>query len=173
MTRSAGITASYTAHTIMADGVVAFQHEVVSANAGGFFYAYANCDPPFAETFDLNVAQGSRLVTVKQLLPDIEVAGFTDPVATANAVSQVGYSLFYRNSRSYGDPEIQTPFATVRSNGYVDLRTTGRDIRLRFDILSQPQQPPTGNPPSTLPVTNVPPITVGQHEIDIVVRGDR
>ena len=173
MTRSAGITASYTAHTIMADGTIAFQHEVQSTLAGGFFYAYANCDPPFAETFDLNVAQGSRLVTVKQLLPDIEVSGFTDPTATANAVSQVGYSLFYRNSRSYGDPELQTPFATVRSNGYVDLRTTGRDIRLRFDILSQPQQPPSGNPPSNLPVTNVPPVTVGQHMIDIVTRGDR
>ena len=43
MARTAGITSSYTAHTIMADDLIAFQHEVP--------FAYpANVDLPWAET---------------------------------------------------------------------------------------------------------------------------
>jgi hypothetical protein len=158
MTRSAGITSSYTAHAIMADGTAAFKHEVQSLNATGFFYVYANCDPPFAETFDLNIAQGTRLVTVKQLLPDIEVVGYNDPTTVAAAISQLSYSLFFRNSRSIGTAEQRSAPMQVRSNGYVDFRTTGRDIRLRLDLT---------NP------SNIPPLTVGQHTIDVVPRGDR
>ena len=62
--RTAGITSSYTAHTIMADDLVAFQHEVP--------YAYpANVPLPWAETYDLNLNSGAFLTTVKQLIPDI------------------------------------------------------------------------------------------------------
>ena len=56
---------------------------------------------PFAETFDLNL--GPRLVTVKQLIPDVEAVGAVDPALIANAISNLRYSLFYRNSRSLGD----------------------------------------------------------------------
>ena len=51
LSRSAGITSSYTAHPICADDFVAFQHEVGSA--------YANASMPvvlpFAESYDLNL----------------------------------------------------------------------------------------------------------------------
>ena len=66
MARSAGVTASYSSNTIMADGWVAYQHEMA-----GFPY-YNNADLPWAETFDINISSGSRLTTVKQLMPDIE-----------------------------------------------------------------------------------------------------
>jgi hypothetical protein len=153
MGRTAGITSSYTAHTIMADDLVAYQHEVP--------YAYpANVDLPWAETFDLNLNPG-LLTTVKQLIPDI-----------SGAVANVLYSLFYRTSRSLSvdyngnvvtAPEAQTPTKQVRNNGYVDFRTTGRDIRLKIEIGAPPGQP---RPP-------VMPVTVGQHLIDSVPRGDR
>jgi hypothetical protein len=104
------------------------------------------------------MANGSRLITVKQLLPDIEAQETNDPAAIASAISLVNYSLFYRNSRSIGAPELQTAQIKVRPNGYVDFRTTGRDIRLRFSILDP---------------GNVPQVTVGQHQLDVVVRGDR
>jgi hypothetical protein len=150
--RSAGVTASYTSHTIMANGLVAYEHE------SGF--VYWDCERPWIETFDLNFGDG-KLVTIKQLIPDIE-----------GAISNVLYSLFYRNSRSLGTRELQTTPRIVRSNGYVDLRTTGRDIRLRIDLAA---------PPGVIidPVTNrqsdgsVKPVTVGQHLIDFVARGDR
>jgi hypothetical protein len=67
------------------------------------------------------------------------------------------YSIYYRNSRSTGTPELQTNPKPVRGDGYVDLRTTGRDIRLRIALAG----------PLVLPVT------VGQHLVDSVARGDR
>ena len=138
MSRSAGITASFTAQTIMADGLVAFQHEL-----GDF---YGNATLPFAETFNLNLTNGVRLITVKQMIPDVD-----------GDTTNLLYSLFYRNSRSTGAPELQTTPREVRSDGYVDFRQTGRDIRLRLDVASQP-------------VLN---FTLGQHLIDAVARGDR
>lgn len=154
MARTAGITSSYTAHTIMADDLIAFQHEVP--------FAYpANVDLPWAETFDLNLNSGGTLTTVKQLIPDIK-----------GAVANVLYSLFYRTSRSLAvdangnvvpAAEAQTPPKQVRSNGYVDFRTTGRDIRLKIEIGAPPGQ---ARP-------DVRPVTVGQHLIDSVPRGDR
>ena len=149
MSRSAGISAAYTAPTIMADGLIAYQHEM------GSFYP-ADTPLPWAETFDLNLTSGSRLVTLKQMIPDI-----------GGDVTNLLYSLFYKNSRSVmpdpvtGQPvpvvEKQTPPKPVRSDGYLDLRTTGRDIRMRIE-LAGPQ---------------VNPVTVGQHLIDSVARGDR
>jgi hypothetical protein len=162
--RSAGVTASYTAHTIMANGLVSYEHE--------YGNQYNDCDLPWIETFDLNVfgygkntspymvgfTAGSTLTTVKQLLPDIQ-----------GAVSNVLYSLFYRTSRSLGLSELQSTPQPVRSDGYVDMRTTGRDIRLRMDLAIPPGQIVNGVASSGA----VLPVTVGQHLIDAVPRGDR
>lgn len=153
MSRSAGITSSYTSHPIFADDYVAFQHEV------GATYANDNMPvvPPFAETFNLNITSGSRLITVKQMLPDVDAVDANDPTAIANAIASLRYSLFYRNSRSLGAQELQSTPVPVRSDGYVDFRTTGRDIRLRIDVATPIIQP----------------FTLGQHLIDAVPRGDR
>ena len=154
LSRSAGITSSYTAHPIFADDTVAYQHEVYGSTA------YANASMPvvlpFAETFDLSLTTGSRLTTVKQLIPDVEAVEATDPATIANAIANLRYSLFYRNSRSLGAPELQSPPVPVRSDGYVDFRVTGRDVRLRIDVG---------------PV--IQPFTLGAHMIDSVPRGDR
>ena len=81
-------------------------------------------------------------------------------------VTNLLYSLIYKNSRSIQlnpaggvEPviELQSAPKTVNPNGFVDFRTTGRDIRLRI-ALAGPQ---------------VNPVTVGQHLIDSVARGDR
>ena len=154
LSRSAGITSSYTAHPIFADDTVAYQHEVYGSTA------YANASMPvvlpFAETFDLSLTSGSRLTTVKQMIPDVEAVEATDPATIANVIANLRYSLFYRNSRSLGAPELQSPPVPVRSDGYVDFRVTGRDVRLRIDVG---------------PV--IQPFTLGQHLVDAVPRGDR
>ena len=49
MARSAGITAAYTAHTIMADGLTAYQHELLQ------HLQRSMPALPWAETFDLNI----------------------------------------------------------------------------------------------------------------------
>lgn len=150
MSRSAGVTSSYNIHTIMADGTIAIEHETP-------YCGYVNADPPFAETFDLNIAGGGRLVTVKQLLPDIELVGEWDPTDISVGLQELRYSLYYRNSRSVGPAELQSSFQSVTPNGYVNFRTTGRDIRLRVD----------------LPTPMIVPFTIGQNQIDVVIRGDR
>ena len=149
MCRSAGIAASYVAPTVMADGLNAYEHEI------GVVYP-ANVPLPWAETFDLNLTSGSRLVTVKQLIPDV-----------LGDVNNLLYTLCYKNSRSVmpgpnGAPipvqeQHSIPRPVNTSNGFVDMRTTGRDIRMRISLIG-PQ---------------VNPVTVGQHLIDSTVRGDR
>ena len=157
MSRSAGITSSYTAHPIFADDFVAFEHEIDAT----FGATYANASMPvvlpFAESFDLNINAGAKLTTIKQIIPDVEALEATNPTAIANAIANLRYSLFYRNSRSLGAPELQTPLITPRSDGYVDFRATGRDLRLRIDVASSVIQS----------------FTLGQHLIDAVPRGDR
>ena len=147
--RSAGVTASYTSHTIMVNDRVAYEHE--NGNV------YWDCDLPWIETFDLNI-DGGKLITVKQLMPDIE-----------GAITNVRYSLFYRNSRSLGMVELQSNPRTVRPDGYVDLRTTGRDIRIRIDLAIPAGVIIDGVASSG----KVLPVTVGSHLIDVAVRGDR
>ena len=153
LSRSAGMTSSYTSHPIFADDYVAIQHEIFQATS--YFNASTLVTLPFAESFDLNL--GDKLMTVKQLLPDVEALDPTDDNAAQAAISNLRYSLFYRNSRSLGSAELQSTSRAVRPDGYVDLRTTGRDIRLRIDMGS----------------TSVLPFTLGQHLIDAVARGDR
>jgi hypothetical protein len=149
MTRSAGVSSAYTVQTIMADGTVAFQHELGTH--------YVNADLPWAETFDLNITPDQRLITVKQMIPDIGTMEIIDPTQIAAAIGSLQYSLYYRNSRSLGMPEQQSPPRPVRQDGFVDFRTTGRDIRLLIQM-SGP---------------SVPLITLGNHLVDAVPRGDR
>jgi hypothetical protein len=158
MSRSAGVVGAYTLHTSMADGTVAYQHEVPPP------WYYPGSPLPWAQTFDLNLNSGAALTTVKQLIPDID-----------GDAPNVLYSLFYRMSRSVmpdptgalnadGTPKAVTvieqqtvPRRVNTSNGFVDFRQTGRDIRMKIEIAT----------------TGVSPVTVGQHLIDAVPRGQR
>ena len=83
------ISSSYTAHPIFADDYVAFQHEVFLAAS----YANASMDVvlPFAETFDHQPRLGgTKLTTLKQIIPDVEpVDAFS-----ASSPSNLTYSVF-------------------------------------------------------------------------------
>jgi hypothetical protein len=57
----------------------------------------------------------------------------------------------------------------VRKNGYVDFRTTGRDIRLRIDLAIPAGEIIDG----VASDGSVLPVTVGSHLIDAVPRSDR
>ena len=143
MSRSAGISAAYTVHTIMADGLNAYQHE-----AGNYYPA--DVPLPWAETFDLNLTSGARLITVKQMIPDV-VGDF------ANLNYQLAYSMSRSAASNEANDETWTDPKLARPDGYVDFRTTGRDIRLGINLVG-PQ---------------VNPVTVGQCLIDAAPRGDR
>ena len=138
MPRSAGATSSYTSSAIFADGQQAYRHE-----SGQYF---VDCDLPWADTFSLNLQSGGRLTTVKQMIVDLD----GDP-------TNLRYQLYYRADRLGNSPEMITPPQRIRGDGYVDFRTTGRDVRMRCSVVG-PQ---------------VPRFTLGQHLIDLAQRGDR
>jgi hypothetical protein len=121
----------------MADGFSVYQHELGNAYSVG---------PPWAETFDLNLANGVRLVTVKQVMPDVK-----------GDVGNVQFQFFTRMSRS-GIPEVLGSPLQIRPDGYVDTRLTARGIRMRISTINQ---------------TIINPFTVGQHLVDFAIRGDR
>jgi hypothetical protein len=144
--RSAGITSSYNAPALFADGTQPFRHEGVNS------IYYSDCDLPWAETFSLNLASGGRLTTLKQMLIDLD----GDP---ANLSCQ----LFYRMNR-LGNvaggavaPELTSTPINIRTDGYVDFRTTARDMRLRWSVKGPA----------------VPQFTLGAHLIDVAQRGER
>lgn len=138
MPRSAGITSSYLSDAIMADGMQAFQHEISQS--------YFDCDLPWADTFPINVAGGGRLTTLKQLMPDID--GDAD---------NVRFQLFYKLTRNARDPELATSQFPIDGNGFVNFRTTGRDIRLRLSVKG--------------PLVSA--FTLGRHLVDATARGWR
>jgi hypothetical protein len=146
MSRSGGITSTYTAQPILADGLMAFEHEIGSV--------YNNAALPWAETFDLNLNSGGKLTTFKQLIPNVE-----------GDITNLQFSFWYRKSRSISVPAppapvvdgLWTPPAPIRPNGYVDVRITGRDIRMRLSTINA--------------IINS--FTVGRHLVDVVPRGDR
>jgi hypothetical protein len=138
MPRSAGITSAYTMSAIFADGQQAYRHE-----SGVYFN---DCDLPWADTFSLNLSSGGNLTTLKQMLIDLD----GDP-------TNLQYQLYYRMNRLGSSPESLTPPITIRPDGFVDFRTTARDMRLRCAVKG-----PT-----------VPPFTLGQSLIDVAQRGQR
>ena len=139
MSRSAGVTASYSVWPLLADGTVAFQHEIGNV--------YNNATPPWAETFDLNLTSGARLITLKQVIPDVR-----------GDMANLQFSFFTRNSRSLSDTAGQwsTP-VPIRADGYVDARVTGRACRMKISTVTSTIQP----------------FTLGEHLVDFAVRGDR
>jgi hypothetical protein len=138
MPRSAGITSSYNMSSIFADGQQAYRHE-----SGVYFN---DCDLPWADTFSLNLSSGGNLTTLKQMLIDLD----GDP-------SNLQYQLYTRMNRLGVSPETITPPVNIRPDGFVDFRTTARDMRLRCSVRANP----------------VTPFTIGQSLIDVAQRGQR
>lgn len=85
------------------------------------------------------------MMTVNQLMPDV----------TGN-LDDLRFSFRYKNDRSRGVEKI-SPLKGIRSNGYVDIRKTGRDFRMRIETI---------NPIRSL-------FTMGQTLIDAIPRGKR
>jgi hypothetical protein len=138
MSRSAVITSSYTMSSIFADGLQAYRHE------SGIYYN--DCDLPWADTFSLNLSSGGNLTTLKQMLIDLD----GDP-------TNLQYQLYTRMTRLGKEVEGITPPVLIRPDGFLDFRTTARDMRLRCSVKANP----------------VTPFTIGQSLIDVAQRGQR
>lgn len=115
--RTCGITYANDRNPIMSDGTKVWKHEF------GFTYPEA-LHMPFLESQTINVADGERWSTLAKILPDI--AG--DRTALAFSVSKI-------NDRTQYGQEIFSNQRTVNEHGWVDIRETARDLRLRIDMI--------------------------------------
>lgn len=139
--RSAGFSASYSDLPIMADDQIVYQHEA------GEIYGDSL---PWAETFTMNLSSGDRFGTLDQMIPDIE-----------GDTTNLGFSFFLSDTRvnnfahSGVDSERQSIVRMMRSDGYLDIRETARDFRMKIEALANP----------------VKRFTIGQSLVEFKVRG--
>jgi hypothetical protein len=117
LNRTCGVTYGNDRNPIMTDGFTVWKHET------GFVYPNA-LFMPYLESQTLNVAGGENWVTLSKILPDI----MGDKTALA-------FSLMKNNDRTVYSSQTQSPQRTVNQFGWVDIRETARDIRLRIDMI--------------------------------------
>lgn len=119
LTRTCGISFGNERNPLMSDGVKIWKHET------GFSYPGA-VSMPFLESQTLNVDGGAHWVTVNKILPDI-----------AGDSSALGFRLAINNDRTDYGAETYTTTRAKNVHGYVDIRETGRDVRLRIDMIKE------------------------------------
>lgn len=117
--RTCGVSYPNEESPYMSDGVTVWKHEVGSNYPD-------SAENVWAETFTMNVMEGSTDMTIKQLMP--EVVGNPDVIRFSFAKVQ---------NRASNGLETYSPQRPVRSNGYVDIRETARDFRMRVEQVAE------------------------------------
>jgi len=115
--RTCGFTYANDRYPVMSDGANIWRHEI------GFDYSGAP-EMPWIESFNLTPNGGQNWFTVKKILPDI--AGNADALR---------FRMAKTNDRAGYTPEIYSPQRKKNGNGWVDIRETARDMRLRIDMV--------------------------------------
>jgi hypothetical protein len=115
--RTCGVSSPNDPYPLMSDGTNVWRHET------GFNYPDLT-ELPWAETFSLNVG-GMNMATIVQMLP--EVAGGRDAVQFRLIKSTNPTS----GPETFSDPKL------IRTNGFVDIRETARDFRLRVEMVKK------------------------------------
>jgi len=116
--RTCGFVYGNDRNPLMSDGYKVWKHET------GFVYPEAQF-MPYLESQTLNIAGGERWITISKIHPDI----MGDRTALA-------FSLALNNDRSNYSKQRYTAQRTVNQHGWVDIRETGRDVRLRIDMIA-------------------------------------
>jgi len=115
--RTCGNTYANDRFPIMSDGTKVWKHEIGVTYPETMFM-------PFLESQTLNIAGGDSLSTLNKILPD--VAG--DRTALA-------FSVAMNNDRSNYSGQKYSVQRTINGHGWVDIRETARDFRLRIDMI--------------------------------------
>lgn len=116
--RSCGIAYPTDVSPIMAIDTNVYRHEV------GFQYP-GMAGMPWAETHTFNSNGGGNMTTIHQMLPEI-----------TGDKGAVVFKFVKRNNPTSG-PEVVSNPKTIRDNGYVDIRETARDIRMRIEQVAE------------------------------------
>jgi hypothetical protein len=117
LSRTTGITYGNDRNPLMSDGYKVWKHEVGFVYPGALFM-------PYLESQTLNAAGGERWVTISKILPDI----MGDKTALVFSISK-------NNDRTEYGQQTYSPKRAVNTHGWVDIRETARDIRLRIDMI--------------------------------------
>jgi len=115
--RTCGVTFGNDRYPVLSDGWKVWKHEV------GYIYPEAIFQP-YLESQTINVLAGERWNTISKILPDI-----------AGDKTALAFCLKTNNDRSEYAQERTTPHRTVNGHGWVDIRETARDVRLRIDMV--------------------------------------
>ena len=103
----------------MSDGVSVCKHEM------GIHYPGAP-ELPWIESFNLAPNGGENWMTLNRILPDI--SGDADAVR---------FCVLKSNSRNGYATETKTTLRKKNPSGYVDIRETARDMRLRIEMVTE------------------------------------
>ena len=117
LSRTCGITYGNDRNPLMSDGIKVWKHET------GFVYPDA-LFLPYLESQTLSAMGGERWITLNKLLPDI----MGDKTALAFRVAK-------NNDRSVYSAQTYSEQRTVNGHGWVDIRETARDLRLRIEMV--------------------------------------
>ena len=115
--RTCGISYGNERNPVMSDGLKVWQHE------SGVVYPEA-LFMPYIESQTLSIAGGEYWATITKILPDI-----------AGDRSALAFSMVVKNDRTDYTSQKSTTKRSVNENGWVDIRETGRDMRLRIDMV--------------------------------------
>jgi hypothetical protein len=102
----------------MSDGTKIWKHEVGLQYPEALFM-------PYLESQTLNSENGARMTTLNKILPDIR----GDKTAIA-------FSLVKNNDRTTYSGQTTSPRRGVNEHGWVDMRETAQDLRLRIEMIN-------------------------------------
>jgi hypothetical protein len=103
---------------LMSDGTTVYRHEVGFDYNGG--------EMPWAETFTINMGNGSVKSTIKKMLPEI-----------IGSPSAVQFRFYKSINPTRQDLETISGIKTIRDNGFVDVRETASDFRMLVEMVAQ------------------------------------
>lgn len=115
--RTCGVSFANERNPLMCDGWKVWKHET------GFVYPEAMY-MPYLESQTLNLNDGDTFSTISKILPDI-----------AGDRTAVAFNLAMNNSRNDYSKQKYSPLRTVNGHGWVDMRETARDLRLRISMI--------------------------------------
>ena len=118
LSRTCGFVYANDRFTNMSDGVNVWKHEM------GIQYPGAP-ELPWIESFNLNPNGGENFITLNKILPDI--SGDADAVR---------FCVLKSNDRNGYTAETKTPLRKKNGNGWVDIRESARDMRLRIEMVT-------------------------------------
>ena len=118
LSRTCGFVYANDRFPIMSDGVNVWKHET------GFVYPDA-LEMPWIESMNFTPNGGENWMTLNKLLPEI--------VGDKTAIA---FSVVKSITRTEG-AETYSPHRQVNEYGWVDIRETARDMRLRIDMVKE------------------------------------